>query len=79
MVKTHAPVVRRRTSTWPSRMANYFDCTQWGGGYFRLGGGPGAVILNGQNGTMLDMRSGEVYHDERFKATENEGMVQCEA
>lgn len=70
--KTFAPVISRRTATWPTRMARYFDCTQWGGGYHRLQAARGAVVLNRTNGTMLDIDTGEVYVDERFIETKEE-------
>lgn len=61
-----APIVQCRTPTWPNRMANYFDCSQWGGGLVRLDDAPGAITLNLATGTMLNIRTGEVYTDERF-------------
>lgn len=60
----YAPMVRRRTASFPSRMASYFDCTQWGAGFFRPG--HGAVILRHADGLMLDLSSGRVYSDSRF-------------
>lgn len=60
----HAPVVRRRTATFPSRLASYFDLTQWGGGYMRVTGVPGAAVIKGD--ILVDLRSGEVYRDARF-------------
>lgn len=63
-----APIVRRRTPTWPSRVASYFDLTQWGGGYVRTGQGPGAVVLGGS--VLADIRTGRVYTDHRFPQTE---------
>lgn len=68
MIRTFAPVVRQRTATFPSRMARYFDCGQWGSGYFRTGQGPGAVVLNAM-GVMLNIQTGEIYNDVRFKET----------
>lgn len=59
-----AKVVRRRTATFPSRMASYFDFTPWGGGYMRLTSAPGAVVLKA--GICADIRSGRVYTDARF-------------
>lgn len=61
----HAPIVQRRTSH--SRMAHYFDFTQWGAGFIRTGNGPGAVILNRSSGTVADVQTGRVYVDIRFK------------
>lgn len=63
----HAPIVRRRTGTFPSRMMHYFDFTQWGGGLMRMGRGPGAVILNHSSGVVADIQTGRVYVDNRFK------------
>lgn len=63
--KVYAPMVRRRTPTFPSKGASYFDCTRWGAGYMRVGGGPGAAILD-DKGHCLDLRTGEVYVDKRF-------------
>lgn len=65
MVIGHAAVTRRRTPTWPARWAAYFDCTPWGGGYVRIQGARGAVVLS--PGVLLDLRTGEVYQDERFQ------------
>ncbi len=63
----HAPIVRRRTATFPSRMRAYFDCTAWGAGFFPASGvGPGAVVLNHRTGVCMDMQSGRVYRDSRF-------------
>jgi hypothetical protein len=59
-----AKIVRRRTPTWPSRMASYWDFTPWGGGFMRTGQGPGAVVLQGD--VLADMRTGRVYRDARF-------------
>ena len=63
--KTFAPTVKRRTPTWPSRIASYYDCSKWGSGFFRVGRGPGAVVLN-TKGEMLNMATGEIYVDARF-------------
>ncbi|UUZ75483.1 hypothetical protein LP414_27595 [Polaromonas sp. P1(28)-13] len=71
--RSFAPVVTRRGSIFPFRNGRYFDCSAWGGGLFRLSGGPGACVLNSQTGTMLDIRSGEIYTDERFAATSPAG------
>lgn len=67
MTVSLAPIVRRRTPTWPTRWANYFDCTQWGGGYMRIGSGPGAAVLNSTTGATMNIQNGTVYIDERFK------------
>ena len=64
--RTFAPIVQRRTSTWPSRMASFFDCSQWGGGLTRLNDAPGAIVLNRATGMMLNIRTGEIYTDARF-------------
>ena len=62
-----APIVRRRTSTFPSRVAGYFDFTQWGGGFSRVANqGPGAVCINHAEGIMADIQTGRVYRDSRF-------------
>ena len=64
--KDHAPVVRRRTPSFPTRFASYFDCTKWGSGFFRVANqGPGAAVLN-KAGHLLNLQTGEVYLDERF-------------
>ena len=68
-MKTYAPVVTRRTPTFPSRNARYFDCTKYGSGYHRVNTVPGACVLN-QQGLMLDLRTGEIYTDERFKTSQ---------
>ena len=60
-----ARIVRRRTPTFPSRMASYFDFTPWGGGFLRAENrGPGAIVLSGS--ILADIRTGEVYRDGRF-------------
>ena len=59
-----AGTVRRWTPTWPSRKATYFDFSPWGGGYLRLTGAPGAVVL--APGVLADIRTGQVYRDARF-------------
>ena len=59
-----AKVVRRRTATFPSRMASYFDFTPWRGGYMRVTSAPGGVVL--APGICADIRSGRVYRDARF-------------
>jgi hypothetical protein len=64
--KTYAKVVRRRTPTFPSRYAFYWDCTPWNGGFVRRHVMPGAVVLN-TLGDMLDLHTGEIYQDERFR------------
>ena len=48
--KDHAPVVRRRTPTFPTRFASYFD--------HKTG--------EDQAGHLLNLQTGEVYLDERF-------------
>lgn len=58
MSQEFAPIVRRRTPTFPSRMVSYFDFTKWGGGYMRIGQGPGAVRLPG--GLLANMQSGAI-------------------
>lgn len=57
-MKELAPIVRRRTPTFPTRWANYFDLTKWGGGYIKCGSGPGAIDL--PNGMRCELRSGTV-------------------
>ena len=66
MNKQFAPVVTRRQSAFPCRIARYFDCTQWGGGFVRVGMARGAVVLHGD--TLLNLSTGEVYTDARFGA-----------
>lgn len=62
----YAKLVRRRTATFPSRIALYFDFSPWGGGYLRAtNNGPGAIIL--ANEICADIQSGRVYHDARFE------------
>lgn len=72
--KVYAPTVRRRTPTGSTKLVGYFDCTAYGSGYFRRQGWPGAVVLN-KSGQMLDMVTGEVYFDERFKTDSESGHV----
>ncbi len=60
-----AKIVRRRTPTFPSRVASYFDFTPWGGGYLRAtNNGPGAIVL--PSGLCADIQTGRVYRDARF-------------
>lgn len=66
--KTFARVVTRRGPSFPFRNRRYFDCSPWGGGYCPAEGALGAVVLN-ERGMMLNLRSGEVYHDARFDKT----------
>lgn len=61
----YARTVKRRTSTFPSRLALYFDFTPWRGGYVRaFNNGPGAVVL--APGICADLQTGRVYKDARF-------------
>lgn len=53
-----ARIVRRRTPTWPTRWASYFDFTPWRGGYSRCTSAPGAVVL--PSGHVANIRSGRV-------------------
>lgn len=63
----HAPIVRRRTSTFPSRMALYWDLTPWGAGFMRASNaGQGACIINHREGIMFNMQTGHVYRDSRL-------------
>ncbi len=68
-----APIVQRRTHTFPSRNAQYFDCTQWGGGFTRVTGAAGAVVLDHARGILLDLRTGSVFTDSRFGTEANKG------
>ena len=62
-----ARIVKRRTSTFPSRVATWFDWTPWGGGFTRAGNtGPGSFVIDSKAGTMGCMQSGRVYRDSRF-------------
>lgn len=66
---SHARIVNRRTSTFPSRVAPWFDWTPWGGGFTRASNvGPGAFVIDSQRGIMGDMQTGRVYSDSRFKS-----------
>ena len=47
------------------RKGRFFDATPWGSGYIRAEGAVGAVLLS--DGLMLDLKSGRVYGDARFK------------
>lgn len=67
-----APIVRRRTCTFPSRMASYWDLGAWGGGFMRCRDAPGAVVIDHAKGTMFDMRTGRVYLDSRFATVKGE-------
>lgn len=59
-----ARITRRRTPTFPSRLASYWDLTPWNGGYVRVSAAPGAVHLG--EGRMACMSTGHVYLDARF-------------
>lgn len=59
-----APITHRRSSRFPFPKAAYWDVTQWGGGFIRCGCSAGAVVIKGN--TLLDLRTGEVYKDDRF-------------
>jgi hypothetical protein len=60
-----AKIIQRRTPTFPTRWASYFDFSPWGGGYMRTANqGPGAVVLS--PGTCADIQTGRVYLDSRF-------------
>lgn len=72
-MRQFAPIRRRRTPTFPRRMAYYFDCSQWNGGFVRVSRGPGAVVLDDAKGLMLNLCNGEVYKDTRFEAA-NEAL-----
>lgn len=59
-----ARIVRRRTPTFPTRWASYFDATPFGGGYLRVQSAPGAVVLRAD--VCINIRTGHVYRDRRF-------------
>lgn len=61
-----APIVRRRTASFPSRMAHYWDLTQWGAGFMRTNAPPCAVIIGHAAGLIFDPSRGLVYRDSRF-------------
>jgi hypothetical protein len=65
----YAPIITRRQPRFPFRNGAYFDLTKWGGGYVRYVSMPGAIVVNDE-GLMMDLRSGEVYFDNRFKKKE---------
>jgi len=69
MSRQFAPIVKRRGDIFPFRNGEYFDLRKWGHGYARAGMGRGAVVLCNKTGRMLNMASGEVYIDDRFKST----------
>lgn len=58
-----ARITRRRTPTFPFRLASYWDLTPWQGGYIRLTAAPGAVHLG--QGRMACLTTGAVYLDSR--------------
>lgn len=59
-----ARIVRRRTPSFPTRWASYFDATPWGGGYMRVQSAPGAAVL--RENVCMDIRTGRIYRDGRF-------------
>ena len=67
MGREFAPIVRRRRDVFPFASGDYFDLRKWGHGYARAGMGRGAIVLCAKAGRMLNMASGEVYIDDRFK------------
>lgn len=67
-----AHIVRRRTPTFPTRWASYFDATPFGGGYTRVQAAPGAVVLRAD--VCMDIRTGHVYRDRRLSAFSHTGM-----
>lgn len=61
-----AKIVRRRTPTFPSKTADYYDFTPWGSGYVRVSpNNPSAIVLN-EEGMFADLRTGVVAYDKRF-------------
>lgn len=63
---SYAKIVRRRTPTFPSRTADYYDFTPWGGGYVLvMDYPPGGIVLNSE-GMLAELKSGIVYYDPRF-------------
>lgn len=65
-----ARIVKRRTPTWPSRVAPYYDFTPLGGGFFcALNRDTGAIVMS--DGICANMQTGEVYSDARFNAKED--------
>ena len=65
-----AKIVKRRGNTFPFRNASYFDVTEWGGGFIRVSGAPGAVVIRGA--VLLDLQTGRVYSDPRLAETTGE-------
>lgn len=61
----YAKIIKARTATFPSRMAHYFDFSEFGGSRVKLGAGPGAIVLRA-DGTLADLQTGRVYYDPRF-------------
>lgn len=65
--KVYAPVVIRRSASWPCAKGPYYDLTAWKAGYVRKTNLPGAIVMPGnKEGMMLDLATGEVYKDTRF-------------
>lgn len=65
-----AKIVKRRGNTFPFRNASHFDTTQWGGGFIRISGARGAVVIRGA--VLLDLQTGRVYSDPRLAETTGE-------
>lgn len=64
-----AQLVQRRRG-FPARVGWFWDCTPYGGGFIRKTDAPGAAVINDGDGTLVDMRSGRVYIDKRFRKEE---------
>ena len=65
-----AKIVKRRGNTFPFRNVCGFDATEWGGGFIRISGAPGAVVIRGA--VLLDLQTGRVYSDPRLAETTGE-------
>lgn len=61
-----AQLVKRRRG-FPARVGWFWDCTPWGDGFIRKSDAPGAVVINRKDGTMVDIQTGRVYIDARFR------------
>ena len=63
---SYAKLVTRRSYVFPFRNQRYWDCTPWQGSWIHYCGAPGAVVVDGARGLLLNLRTGQVYTDSRF-------------
>jgi hypothetical protein len=62
---SYANIVVRRGPIFPFRNRQYWDLTPYNAGYVPVTDSPGAIVIN-NNGLMLNIKTGKIYHDPRF-------------